>query len=80
MAEHGGVKWHIVEGGQRQTTQISRAGNGFTDVWEITYMIDSGPGAGTEGIVRVPVAQYDAEVVKALINASVAKNHAVASL
>jgi hypothetical protein len=80
MAEINGIKWHIVPGGQRLTTQLTQAGTGFTDVWEITYEIDSGPATGTTGIVRVPVAQYNAETVKAAVNAVVSHQHNVASL
>jgi hypothetical protein len=80
MAEVSGIKWHVVEGGQRLTTQISAAGNGFVDVWEVSYEIDSGPAKGTTGIVRVPASQYNAETVKATINAQVQHQHNIASL
>lgn len=80
MAETKGVKWHVLANQQRLTTQISAAGNGFTDVWEIPYMIDSGPSAGLEGMVRIPAAQYNAQVVEATIGALVAHNHAIGSL
>ena len=80
MAEINGVKWHVVDGGQRLTTQINSAGNGFSDVWEVTYEIDTGPAAGTQGLIRVPAAQYNAETVKATINALVNHQHSIASL
>lgn len=80
MAANGPITWHILPGGQRQTTQLTQAGTGFTDVWEITYMIDSGPAKGTTGMVRVPVYQYNAEVVKAAIDQQVANIHNVAAL
>lgn len=80
MAQSAGVKWHIVPNGQRATTQISPSGSGFTDVWEVTYQIDEGPAAGTEGIIRVPASQYNVETVKAAINAQVATQHGIASL
>lgn len=80
MAEHKGISWHIVPNGQRLTTEISPAGNGFQDVWEVTYQVDTPPAAGTQGLVRVPVGQYNSETVKAAINAQVAHLHAVASL
>ena len=80
MAEVNGVKWHIVPGGQRLTTQISQTGTGFTDVWEVSYMIDSGPAQGTQGTIRVPASQFNAETVKATINALVGTQHNVASL
>src|SRR5574337_625730 len=31
--------WHIVPGGQRQSTQLNPSGTGFTDVWVITYQV-----------------------------------------
>ncbi len=80
MAEIQGVKWHIAPNGQRLTTQISPAGNGFQDVWEVSYIIDTGPAAGTEALVRIPAGQYNAETVKATISAQVAHQHAIASL
>ena len=80
MGEVKGVKWHIVPGGQRLTTQISAAGNGFSDVWEVTYQIDTGPAAGTEGIVRIPAAQYNANTVQATVNAMVVHQHDIAAL
>jgi hypothetical protein len=81
MAMNGApVKWHIVPQGQRLTTQLTNAGTGFTDVWEVTYMVDSGPAQGTTGQVRIPAAQYNADVVKATIDAQVQKMHDIASL
>lgn len=80
MAEVKGISWHIVPNGQRLTTEISPAGNGFQDVWEVTYQIDTGPAAGTQGLVRVPAGQYNAETVKAAVNALVTHQHNVASL
>jgi len=80
MAEVNGVRWHIIPNGQRLTTDISPAGNGFQDVWEVTYMIDSGPAQGTQALVRIPATQYNAETVKATINAQVAHQHNIASL
>jgi hypothetical protein len=76
----GVIKWHVVPQGQRLTTVLTNAGTGFTDVWEVTYMIDSGPAKGTTGQVRVPAAQYNAETVKATIDAQVQHMHNVASL
>lgn len=80
MAEVNGIKWHIVPNGQRLTTDISPAGNGFQDVWEVTYMIDSGAAAGTQGLVRVPAGQYNKETVQATINNQVTHQHNIASL
>lgn len=80
MAEVQGIKWHIIPGGQRLTTQINPTGTGFSDIWEVTYMIDTGPASGTQGTVRIPTSQYNAETVKATINDLVSTQHNVASL
>jgi len=80
MAEISGVTWHIVPGGQRLTTQISPSGMGFQDVWEIVYQIDTGPAQGTQGTIRVPPGQYNAETVKAAINQLVTHQHNIAAL
>lgn len=80
MAEVNGVKWHVIPGGQRLTTQINPSGSGFEDVWEVSYAIDSGPGRGTQGLVRIPASQYNAETVKATINALVSHQHNIAAL
>lgn len=80
MANEVMPTWHVLPNGQRLTTVISPSGGGFSDVWEVTYQIDSGPAQGTEGTVRVPASQYNAEVVKATISEQVKHLHSVASL
>lgn len=72
--------WHIVPGGQRQSTQLNPSGTGFTDVWEITYVVDSGPAQGTQGTVRIPQDFYTADYVKAQIDAAVTEMDKVAGL
>lgn len=78
MAETNGVRWHVVS--QRQTTQLSSVGTGFTDVWEVGYEIDSGTAAGSQGIVRIPATQYTPEVVEATISKVVGTQHSIAGL
>lgn len=80
MAEVNGIKWHVVQNGQRLTTELSQVGTGFRDVWEVPYVIDSGPARGTTGKVNIPADQYNAETVQATINAIVVHNHNVAAL
>lgn len=72
--------WRIVPQGQRQTTELSPAGTGFRDVWEVTYEVTQGDAAGTVGIVRVPAESYSADTVAAAIEDQVAHLHNVASL
>jgi len=61
--------WHIVA--QSQDTVLSDTGPGFETVWEVTYQVDSGPAVGTKGKVRIPVGQYNAELVKNTVDAAV---------
>jgi hypothetical protein len=72
--------WHIPQGGQRQSTQLMPNATGFQEVWEITYVIDSGPATGTSGTVTVPAAFYNADYVKQTIDQAVAHVDAVAGL
>lgn len=72
--------WHIVPGGQRQSTQLNPSGTGFTDVWEITYQVDSGPATGVQGTIRVPQDLYGADYIKAQIDAAVTALDQVAGL
>jgi hypothetical protein len=80
MGKVNGVEYHIVQNGQRLTTQLTSTGTGFQDVWEVTYQIDSGPAAGTIGTVRIPASQYNAEVVQAAVEAQLTHMHNIASL
>lgn len=80
MTTVNGVEWHVVPQGQRLTTQLAQSGASFVDVWEVTYHIDSGPAQGTQGQVKIPASQYNADTVKSTINAIVAKVHDVAGL
>lgn len=80
MAEVQGIAWHVVANEQRLTTQLTSTGNGFRDIWEVPYIIDSGPAAGLAGVARIPADQYTPDVVQATINALVVAHHGVASL
>lgn len=72
--------WHILPQGQRQSTQLAPTGVGFSDVWEITFQVDTGPAQGTIGTVRIPVDLYTPDNVRATIGDAVAKLDAVAGL
>lgn len=72
--------WTILPQGQRQSTQLAPTGVGFTDVWEITFQVVSGPASGTIGTVRIPVDLYTPDNVRDTINDAVAKLDAVAGL
>lgn len=72
--------WHILPQGQRLTTELSPAGTGFTDVWEINYQVDAGPARGTTGTVRIPTDFYTPDYVKEQIDQAVETLNGVAGL
>ncbi len=74
------AQWSIVPQGQRLTVELSPGGTGFVNVWEITFRVTDGPASGTTSSVRIPAEQYNAESVKAAIDALVGHMNAVAGL
>lgn len=72
--------WHILPQGQRLSTELSPAGTGFTDVWEITGVVDKGPAQGTNFTLRIPTDFYTAEYVKEQADAMAADLNNVAGL
>lgn len=72
------ANWHIT--GQTLTTQLSDTGTGFQSVWEVRYVVDSGPAKGTKGHVEIPVDQHNADNVKATIDNAVYHLDAIANL
>lgn len=73
-----GQSWTVT--GQRLDTALSDSELGFVPVWKVSYRVVSGPAVGTTGYVNVPAATYNADTVKAAIDAQVAHLHNVASL
>ena len=61
--------WHVKN--QKQDTVLDDQGPGFMTVWEITYVIDDGPAQGVQGVVRIPVSRFNADTVRATIDAAV---------
>lgn len=70
----------VVPQGQRLSTELSPAGTGFRDVWEVTYEVTEGPAKGTTGTVKIPADLYNAETVHEAIDAAVQSLNAVAGL
>lgn len=65
---------------QRQNVQISPAGLGFIDVWEITYRVTDGPSKGTTATVTVPEEDHNAKYIRQTIDDKIAQLDAVHSL
>ena len=72
--------WVIVPQGQRLSTELSPAGTGFRDVWEVTYEVTQGPAKGTTGMVRIPTDLYSPEAVQEAVEAAVEHLNGVAGL
>lgn len=70
--------WHVTS--QVLTTQLSDTGTGFDSVWEVGYMVDTGPASGTKGKVVIPASQFNAGNVKAAVDAAVYHLDQVAKL
>lgn len=66
--------------GQKQSIDINPAGNGFDDVWEITYRVTSGASKGTVATVTVPDSDHNPAAVDAAIRAKLDDLHGIAAL
>lgn len=65
---------------QTPSVEISAAGQGFTNVWEITYKVESGPAKGTIGRITVPDSDHNAAYVDAAIRSKLMHLHEISSL
>lgn len=70
--------WHITH--QKLGTVLNDDGDGFTQQWNVGYMIHDGPASGVKGEVHVRNADLDPEKIGAAISTQVAKHHKVAEL
>ena len=70
--------WHVTT--QKLDTVINPEGNGFSQQWNIGYLVLSGPAQGVRGEIHVPLSQYDAGTVKETIGALVKKHHEIHSI
>jgi hypothetical protein len=66
--------------GQRQTMNLNPMGTGFTNDWEVTYMVTEGPAKGTTSTVTIPAADHNAQYVDDAIREQMSNLHGVASL
>lgn len=66
--------------GQRQVMNINPSGTGFTNDWEVTYTVTSGPARGVTSTVTIPASDHNAEYVDDAIREQMSNLHGVASL
>lgn len=72
--------WHVLNDEITQTTELKKSGAGLAEIYEIPFVIDSGPAAGHTGSIKVPVGNATPEVIAALINAATSAVHGFAGL
>jgi hypothetical protein len=72
--------WHVLGDQIAQDTELSPAGTGIDRVFVVPYVIDSGPGKGHRGSVRVPPDQFNETTVADMIRGAVSRVHGVGGL
>jgi len=70
--------WHVTS--QRLETVVNPDGPGFSQQWNVGYLVHSGPAQGVRGEVHAPAGNLDAGTIHDAIATQVEKHHAVASL
>lgn len=66
--------------GQKQVMNLNPAGVGFSNDWEITYKVTSGPAKGTVATVTIPATDHNADYVDGAIREQMNNAHGVAAL
>jgi len=74
------VSYHVLGDEITQTTTLKPGGTGITDVYEVPFVIDSGPSMGHRGTVQIASNQFNEATVREAIEAQVGAVHAVASI
>lgn len=75
-----GTTWHVLGDQITQSTTLKRGGTGVTDIYDVPYVIDSGPAAGHQGSVQIDAGSFNQANVTAAINQQVGAVHLVAGL
>jgi len=65
---------------QKLEPVINSEGTGFSQQWNVGYMVTDGPAEGVTGEIHVPTHQLEPEIVHAAIQKMVDKHNAVAAL
>jgi hypothetical protein len=72
--------WHVLGDQIVQTTTLKAGGGGLQDVYEVPYIIDTGPAAGHSGKVTIAATAFNQATISEAINQQVGAVHAVAAL
>jgi len=70
--------WHITH--QKLESVLNEDGTGFSQQWNVGYMIDNGPAKGTRGEVHARTADLEPDKIGGAIEEMYRKHHKVASL
>jgi hypothetical protein len=65
---------------QKLEPVVNQDGTGFTQQWNVGYMVTKGPAEGVTGEIHVPTHQLEPEIVHAAIRTMVDKHQGVAGL
>jgi hypothetical protein len=76
----GPAQWHVLGDQITQTTVLAPGGQGLQDVYEVPFIIDTGPAAGHRGVVNVPVGQLNQANVARLVADQVSTVHDIGGL
>jgi hypothetical protein len=71
------VAWAITH--QKLEPVINPDAGGYSQQWNVGYLINSGPAAGVRGEIHVPPSQLSKEIVHPTIQAMVDRHTEVAS-
>jgi hypothetical protein len=74
------VEWHVLGDQIKEQTTLAPGGNGLETVYEVPYIIDSGPATGSQHAVRVSPRDFTPANVAQKIAADAATVHGVGSL
>lgn len=74
------VTWHVLGDQISQSTTLAAGGGGIRDVYQVPYMIDSGPAAGHTGTVTIDKTAFNPATVSEAIGQQVGAVHLVAGL
>lgn len=80
MAQNDLPNWHVLGDQIKRDTTLAQNGTGLRTYWEVPYMIDSGPAAGSVHTVELLPDQFTPVAAEEAIRAHLALVHGTAVL
>lgn len=72
--------WHVLGDQIREESSLAPSGQGIETLWQVPYMIDSGPAKGSQHVVRLDPRQFTPADVEQAIREHLSNVHGVAGL